>query len=419
MDQVEVVQQAASAASAVLDKAEHLSSGVSLLFSAFVWGNIVPMLMFVGWVWGMWWMLAAAQRNDPTFKANDILRDEKHGKASNKQFIALGTWVLHSLLMVLAAINRATNIEQMIWFYGGLWSGAAVVLKFIDVWGGRPTQYVPPAPRPPPDPPAPPSVTTTTEVRPMITIDHLIGLLPSLLAAVGVYAAVRADLARLQARLDAQDRRLDGHRPRARRAAPVASTPSEVTCEAHPHRSRFPARGRRAGLSGGRHQGRARGRGGRRRVQPRRVDQAAVRGPPLPPADRREIRRDRPDLSYPKWTRVFYGTTQVEEHKRFNAAVALDPVAALQSTSFGLFQIMGFNHERCGFADAADMLRAFAKGEPEQLDGFVEFVRFSGLADELQQKRWADFARLYNGPGYAANRYDTKLAAAFARNGGN
>lgn len=125
-----------------------------------------------------------------------------------------------------------------------------------------------------------------------------------------------------------------------------------------------------------------------------------------------------PHLSYPKWTRVFYGTNQVEEHKRFNAAVALDPVAALLSTSFGLFQVMGFNHARCGFADAADMLKAFAKGEPEQLDGFVEFVRFSGLADELQQKRWADFARHYNGPSYAVNRYDTKLAAAFKKHGG-
>lgn len=126
----------------------------------------------------------------------------------------------------------------------------------------------------------------------------------------------------------------------------------------------------------------------------------------------------RPDLSYPKWTRLFYGTNQVEEHKRFAAAVALDPLAALMSTSFGLFQIMGFNHARCGFMDAADMVKAFSTGEPAQLDGFIEFVRFSGMADELQQKRWADFARLYNGPSYAVNKYDTKMAAAFKRHGG-
>lgn len=125
-----------------------------------------------------------------------------------------------------------------------------------------------------------------------------------------------------------------------------------------------------------------------------------------------------PTLSYPKWTRAFYGKTQADELKRFQAAVELSAVAALLSTSFGLFQIMGFNHARCGFTDAPSMLKSFAKGEPEQLAGFVEFVKFSGLADELQQKRWADFARLYNGPGFASNNYDTKLTAAFKKHGG-
>lgn len=125
-----------------------------------------------------------------------------------------------------------------------------------------------------------------------------------------------------------------------------------------------------------------------------------------------------PHLSYPKWTRVHYGKNQVAEHARLADAVKLDPVAALMSTSFGLFQVMGFNHARCGFADAADMVKAYATGEPAQLDGFVEFVRFSGLADELQQKRWADFARHYNGPGYAQNAYDVKLATAFRKHGG-
>ena len=30
----------------------------------------------------------------------------------------------------------------------------------------------------------------------------------------------------------------------------------------------------------------------------------------------------------------------------------------------------------------------------------------------LQSKDWKTFARLYNGPGYAQNRYDEKLAKA-------
>ena len=40
------------------------------------------------------------------------------------------------------------------------------------------------------------------------------------------------------------------------------------------------------------------------------------------------------------------------------------------------------------------------------------------LADELREKRWADFARKYNGVNYAINKYDTKLAAEFVKAGG-
>ena len=33
----------------------------------------------------------------------------------------------------------------------------------------------------------------------------------------------------------------------------------------------------------------------------------------------------------------------------------------------------------------------------------------------LRRKQWAKFASLYNGPGYRQNRYDEKLATAYAR----
>ncbi len=33
----------------------------------------------------------------------------------------------------------------------------------------------------------------------------------------------------------------------------------------------------------------------------------------------------------------------------------------------------------------------------------------------LQAMDWAGYARIYNGPSYSANDYDTKLAAAYAR----
>ena len=36
------------------------------------------------------------------------------------------------------------------------------------------------------------------------------------------------------------------------------------------------------------------------------------------------------------------------------------------------------------------------------------------MAEALRKKNWAAFAKAYNGPGYAKNQYDTKLAAAYA-----
>ena len=56
-----------------------------------------------------------------------------------------------------------------------------------------------------------------------------------------------------------------------------------------------------------------------------------------------------------------------------------------------------------------------ARSEKDQLEAFEGFVRANGLADELQRKDWAGFASRYNGPGYAANQYDVKMAEAYAR----
>lgn len=122
----------------------------------------------------------------------------------------------------------------------------------------------------------------------------------------------------------------------------------------------------------------------------------------------------RPDLSHPKWTRQFYGKTWQAEQKRLQDAMALDREAALKSASWGKFQIMGFNHKAAGFDTVQAFINAMYKGEREHLMAFVAFVQSSGLADELKRKDWAGFAKIYNGPGYAANKYDQKMAAAYA-----
>lgn len=102
------------------------------------------------------------------------------------------------------------------------------------------------------------------------------------------------------------------------------------------------------------------------------------------------------------------------EYDRLAEAIACDRAAALKSASWGAFQIMGFNHKLAGFADVESFVAAMVSGQGAQLDAFVKFIRNSGLDDELIRKDWAGFARGYNGTDYAKNKYDTKLAAAFA-----
>lgn len=125
-----------------------------------------------------------------------------------------------------------------------------------------------------------------------------------------------------------------------------------------------------------------------------------------------------PNLSSPTWNRTLYGKTWQAERARLLAAVELDSVAAIMSTSFGRFQIMGFNHGMCGYRDAADMVNAFKTGERAQLLAFVEYIQSAGLDDELRGHRWLPLAIGYNGPAAAQNRYDIKLSAAFRKHGG-
>ncbi|MVM34243.1 DUF3380 domain-containing protein [Spirosoma sp. HMF4905] len=121
-----------------------------------------------------------------------------------------------------------------------------------------------------------------------------------------------------------------------------------------------------------------------------------------------------PLLSYPVW-QPGYPKNLDHSWRLFTEASALDYNAAVMATSFGLFQIMGFNFSACGCKTVSEFVAAMKQSEGEQLRLFVEFVKSRDLDDELKSHNWASFARQYNGAGYKANQYDTKLADAFKR----
>lgn len=107
-----------------------------------------------------------------------------------------------------------------------------------------------------------------------------------------------------------------------------------------------------------------------------------------------------------------------DQHARLAKAATLDRDAALQSASWGRFQVMGFNWRPLGYASLQDFINAMYRSEADHLDAFLRYVKVNGLIDELRNHKWAAFARGYNGADYKINRYDTKLAEAYRRHGG-
>jgi hypothetical protein len=119
-----------------------------------------------------------------------------------------------------------------------------------------------------------------------------------------------------------------------------------------------------------------------------------------------------PAISYPKWGMRPYPKGANERYQQLLDAVGLDVYGGFASASYGKFQLMGFNHEACGYDNPWALAIAMAFDEPTQLKAFESFIRRNNLLQPLQNGQWVALARGYNGPAYAANAYDKKLAQA-------
>lgn len=122
-----------------------------------------------------------------------------------------------------------------------------------------------------------------------------------------------------------------------------------------------------------------------------------------------------PDLSNPKPGGYSGGAA---EYPRLYKALQLDAECSLQSASWGAMQLMGFNWKACGEKTLYGFLMAMHNDMDAHLDLFVAFIESQGIKYPLQRRDWAQVARMYNGPAYAKNHYDRKLADAYARHCG-
>lgn len=110
------------------------------------------------------------------------------------------------------------------------------------------------------------------------------------------------------------------------------------------------------------------------------------------------------------------------EHERLGLAATINRQCALESCSWGLFQIMGFHWKALGYESIQAFVNAMYRSEAAQLDAFVRFIKANPvLLRALRAKDWRTFAKTYNGPAYdrgdkdPTNDYDVKLAAAFSK----
>lgn len=124
-----------------------------------------------------------------------------------------------------------------------------------------------------------------------------------------------------------------------------------------------------------------------------------------------DLRTRYPYLVNPNWGGYIGGP---KEHSRLNRAKRIHDVAALESASWGAFQIMGFHWKRLGYRDVFQFVDLMHLNEGNHLDAFVRFIEAdSKLHPALKNQDWATFARIYNGPAYAKNAYDVKMSEAF------
>lgn len=99
---------------------------------------------------------------------------------------------------------------------------------------------------------------------------------------------------------------------------------------------------------------------------------------------------------------------QSKEWRAFNSAFAINPEAAMESTSIGLPQIMGFHWKRLGYDSVGAMWDDFKESTQNQIAALITFIETDRrLKQAMIDKDWHMIAYIYNGYGYMAlaNKY--------------
>jgi len=117
----------------------------------------------------------------------------------------------------------------------------------------------------------------------------------------------------------------------------------------------------------------------------------------------------------PEAGRVRNPKTQRERWLLLERAMNIHKKAALESTSWGLGQVMGAHWEWLDYRSIDELVADARSGVAGQVSLMLRFIDKATLKQVLEARDWRNFARRYNGPGFARNQYDTRMAASYER----
>ena len=114
---------------------------------------------------------------------------------------------------------------------------------------------------------------------------------------------------------------------------------------------------------------------------------------------------------------------QSKEWIAFNDAFPKNPNKAMEATSIGLGQIMGFHYKRLGFATVGAMWDDAKKGLENQIEQIAKFILTDKkLLFALKTGDWNTVASIYNGASYAKmakvwgrEPYNISMAKAYGK----
>lgn len=105
---------------------------------------------------------------------------------------------------------------------------------------------------------------------------------------------------------------------------------------------------------------------------------------------------------------------QSQEWIAFNDAFSKNPNAAMESTSIGLMQVMGFHYSLLGFKTVGAMWDFAKVSEANQLELGLKFIKLNTkMYNALKKNDFNTFAYYYNGSAYKKFNYHTRMQTAY------